>query len=70
VDKIIAGLCRRGLITVKTEKFTSGKDNEKKVSRCHKVISLNKKISKNEMDDIITSLVRRGFPEIEIETKG
>jgi len=64
VDKEIAGLCKKGLITGKTEKFTSG--NEIKVSSWHKVLSLNKKISKSEMDDIISSLVVHGFPEIGI----
>ena len=63
IDKVIVGLREKGLVTEKTVEFISGKDNEIKVSSWNKVLSLNKKISKSEMDDIITSLVVGGFPE-------
>ena len=61
IDKEINSLCKKGFVTKKTVKITSGR--ETLVSSWGDVLSLNKKISKSEMDDIIRSLVVHGFPE-------
>ena len=52
IDKEIDSLCKKGLITKKTVKITSGR--ETLVSSWGDVLSLNKKISKSEMDNIIS----------------
>ena len=50
IDKEVDSLCKKGLITKKTVKFLSGR--EILMSSWGDVLSLNKKISKSEMDDL------------------
>ena len=49
IDKEVDSLCKKGLITKKTVKFLSGREILMSSGLC---LSLNKKISKSEMDDL------------------